>query len=117
MQGLLGEPSCSMLLRTKARPPSPAPQGTYRAAFREAVWGATQEVRPPSLPLHDGTGASGGLAEGAAGQLHAVILTLGHVDSTQQGLDHRPAAGGISEAWGKVTGWVHCGKDPSSLTH
>lgn len=46
------------------------------------VWGATQEVGPPSLPLHYGTGASGGLAEGAAGQLHSLILTLGHVDST-----------------------------------
>lgn len=71
------------------------------------VWGTTQEVRPPSLPLHNGTGASGGLAEGAAGQLHSVILTLGHVDSTEQGLDHRPTAGGIPEAWERVTVWVH----------
>lgn len=75
------------------------------------VWGTTQEVRPPSLPLHNGTGASGGLAEGAAGQLHSVILTLGHVDSTEQGLDHCPTAGGIPEAWERVTVWVHRGED------
>jgi hypothetical protein len=76
-----------------------APQSTHRAAFREVVGGTAQEIRPAPLPLHDGTGASGGLAEGAAGQLYPVILTLGHVHSAQQGLNHCPAAGGIPEAW------------------
>ena len=111
-----GSPASStVLLFSKARRPSLAPQGTYWAAFREVVRCATQKVRPPSLPLHTGTGASGGLAEGTAGQLHSVILTLGHVDSTQQGLDHCPAAGGIPEACEVVIEWDIVAKTPPHL--
>ena len=62
---------------------APALQSTHRAALGEVVRGAAQEVGPAPLPLHDGTGAAGGLAEGAAGQLHPVVLTLRHVHSTQ----------------------------------
>ena len=62
---------------------APALQSTHRAALGEVVGGAAQEVGPAPLPLHDGTGAAGGLAEGAAGQLHPVVLTLRHVHSTQ----------------------------------
>lgn len=91
--------SSTVLLCSKAR------LHTYWTAFREVVWRATQKVRPPSFPLHNGTGASGGLAEGAAGQLHSVIFTLGHVDSTQQGLDHCPASGSIPEACEMVIVW------------
>lgn len=75
-----------------------APRSTHWAALREVVRGAAQEVGPAALPLHDGTGAAGCLAKGAAGQLNPVILTLGHVHGTQQGLDHCPAAGGVPEA-------------------
>lgn len=91
------------------------PQSTHRAALREVVRGAAQEVRPAALSLHDGTGASSGLAEGAAGQLHPVVLTLGHVHSTQQGLDHCPATGGVPEACRVKTVWTHCNEDPSSF--
>lgn len=108
-----GSPASStVLLCSKARLPSLAPQDTYWAAFREVVRRATQKVRPPSLPLHNSTGASGGLAEGSTGQLHSVILTLGHVDSTQQGLDHCPAAGGIPEACEVVIVWDIVAKTP-----
>lgn len=89
-----------------------APQSTHRAALGEAVRGAAQEVRPAALPLHDGTGPSGGLAEGTAGQLHPVILAFGHVHSTQQGLDHCPAAGGIPEACREATVWIRCSESP-----
>lgn len=85
---------------------------THRAALGEVVMGTAQEVRPATLPLHNGTGASGGLAEGAAGQLHPVVLAFGHVHSTQQGLDHCPAAGCVPEAWGEATVWIRCGEAP-----
>lgn len=114
--GLLGEKPvglpCSCLLLDPALCPGLAPQSTHRAALGEVVRGAAQEVRPAALPLHDGAGASGSLAEGAARQLHPVILALGHVHSTEQGLDHCPAAGGIPEAWGEATVWAHCSETP-----
>lgn len=94
---------------------NPALQSTHRAALREVVRGAAQEVGPAPLPLHDGTGATGGLAEGAAGQLYPVVLTLGHVHGTQKGLDHCPAARGVPETCRVVTGWTQCSEDPSSL--
>lgn len=62
---------------------SPCPQGTHRAALGEVIRGAAQEVRPAPLPFYNSTGASGSLAQGTAGQLHTVVLTLGHVHSTQ----------------------------------
>ena len=111
-----GLPSPLCQARPMPGPDQPlAPQGTHRATLREVVGGAAQEVGPAPLPLHDGTGASGRLAEGAAGQLHPVILTLGHVHSTQQGLDHCPASGGVPEACGVMTVWTHCSEDPSSF--
>lgn len=67
----------------------------YRAAFWEPVQTALEEVGPAPLPLHDGAGPAGGLAQGLAGQLHLAVLTLGHVDGAEQGLDHVPAARGI----------------------
>ena len=89
-----------------------ARHSTHRAALGEVVRGTAQEVRPATLPLHNGTGASGSLAQGAAGQFHPVILAFGHVHSTQQGLDHCPAAGGVPEAWREATVWIHCGDTP-----
>lgn len=74
----------------------------YRAALRESVRSALEEVRPAALALHDGAGCTCGLAQGLTGQLHLPILTLGHVDSTQQRLDHVPAARRIAQAW---RGW------------
>lgn len=90
-------------------------QSTHRAALGEVVRSAAQEVRPAPLPLHDGTGATSSLAEGAAGQLYPVVLALGHVHGTQQGLDHCPAARGIPEACRVATVGAHYRADPSSL--
>lgn len=88
---------------------APCPQyvpkaSPYRAALREAVRSALEEVGPAALALHDGAGCTCGLAQGLTGQLHLPILTFGHVDGAQQRLDHVPAARRIAQPWGGVVG-------------
>lgn len=61
---------------------------SYRTADREMV--AFEEVWPPSLLFHDATRPASGQTQALAGQFHSTILTLGHVDGTEQRLDDRP---------------------------
>lgn len=47
-----------------------------------------EEVGPASLLVHDAAGPTCGRTQTLAGQLHSTILTFGHVDGTEQGLDN-----------------------------
>lgn len=66
------------------------------ASFRKTVRGTLQKVRPASLPLHNGAGASGDLAHDLAGQFHSAMFTFWHVNGAQELLNHSPTAWSIT---------------------
>lgn len=73
---------------------------TYLATLRELLLVFTlEEVGPAPLPLHNTARFACSLAQVLAGQFDLSILTLWHVNGTEQRLNDGPTARSISQPW------------------
>lgn len=78
---------------------------TYLATLRELLLiFALEEVGPAPLPLHNTAWIACSLAQVLAGQFDLSILTLWHVNGTQQWLNDGPTARSISQPWSDEIG-------------
>lgn len=69
-------------------------------AYQTADWEfvTLEEAGPASLLVHDAARPTRGQTQALAGQLDPTVLTLGHVDGTEQRLDDGPTARSVPQA-------------------